>query len=396
MWRVITIILAAVVTVSHGPAFALANTATPTTESSHAALSLLENLPDLPLGKGGAMVSYADLALQAATLGTDTAPGPDDEEGRQRWQQAMRTMTLPQATSQHWSRPEWREAYGFDLFQVEQAVEYGAPPLGVTILRGSFDPDELRTAWTAAGYQPIDLGAGEAYAVREDFQVDVADPGSRMALAYLNVVAIADDGTLIFGSAREIVRQALAATAGEGPSFAGRADIQPLLQAAPADLVSGIFAHGEVLQASPDPVGVMLGDESAEEFAARAAAEQVAAREMPPVVSVFLGQTAGVFAADDATPSVMTSARLVAILAATGPRPAEQGAAVIAERLETERSPAAVGDQPWSELFPERTVMALPEDAAILVELTPAPAVSPFILQSMVFQRAPGFLAWTW
>ena len=54
-----------------------------------------------------------------------------------------------------------------------------------------------------------------------------------MALGYLNVVAIADDGTLILGSTRDGVREALAATAGTEPSFADRADMVPLLRTAP-------------------------------------------------------------------------------------------------------------------------------------------------------------------
>jgi hypothetical protein len=89
---------------------------------------------------------------------------------------------------------------------VEQAAEYGAPPFGLTVLRGTFDPAELRAAWAGGGHQRIDLGAGEAYAVREDFEIDLSDAGSRMALGYLNVVAIANDGTSIFGSTRDGVR----------------------------------------------------------------------------------------------------------------------------------------------------------------------------------------------
>ena len=210
---------------------------------------MLGRLPDRPLGLDGAMVTYADVAGQTAALGVDAPRGTGDEEGGQRWIAAVLPLTLPQATSQHWAQPEWRETFGFDLYQIEQAVEYGAPPFGLTVLRGTFDPAELRAAWARGGYQPIDLGAGEAYAVREDFEIDFSDPGSRMALGYLNVVAIADDGTLIFGSTRDGVRQALAATAGTEPSFAGRADVAPLLRAAPPDLVSALLVDGELLRA---------------------------------------------------------------------------------------------------------------------------------------------------
>jgi hypothetical protein len=159
---------------------------------------------------------------------------------------------------------------GVTVSPVEQVVEYGAPPFSLTVLRGTFDPAELRAAWSGGGYQRNALGAGEAYAVREDFAIDLSHPGSRKGLGHLNVVAIADDGTLILGSAHDGVRGALAA-AGTGPSFAVRA-----------------------------------------------------------------------------------------------------------------------------ELFPERSVLALSAEPAVLIELMPAAGVRPFILQDTLLRRIPGFLAWDW
>lgn len=108
--------------------------------------AMLGRLPDRPLGLDGAMVTYADVAGQTAALGVDAPGAAGDETGGERWLAAVLPLTLPQATSQHWARPEWREEFRFDLYQVEQAVEYGAPPFGLTVLRGTFDPAELRAA----------------------------------------------------------------------------------------------------------------------------------------------------------------------------------------------------------------------------------------------------------
>jgi hypothetical protein len=283
-------------------------------------------------------------------------------------------------------------------------VEYGAPPFGLTVLRGTFDPGELRTAWARGGYQSIDLGAGEGYAVREDFEIDFSDPGSRMALGYLNVVALADDGTLIFGSTRDGVRGALSAAAGTEPSFAGRADVASLLGAAPPDLVSALLVDGELLRAVADPAGAFLGDESPQDFATRVAEEQVEARRLPPVAAALLGQTAGLIADGNqmATPEAIPTppARLVIVLSTINPDAAETSATVIAERLATGKtSPLMSGemaDRAWAELFPERTVRAVSGGPAVLIELAPAPGVRPFILQEMLFQRMLGFLAWEW
>jgi hypothetical protein len=365
---------------------------------------MLGRLPDRPLGLDGAMVTYADVASQTAALGADAPRGSDDEESIQLWTAAVMPLSLPQATGQHWSQPEWRAAFGFDLFQVAQAVEYAAPPFGLTVLRGTFDPGELRSAWARGGYQPVDLGAGEAYAVREDFAIDLSDPGGRMALGYLNVVALADDGTLIFGSTRDGVRGALAAASRTAPSFANRADIAPLLRAAAPDLVSTLLVDGELLRAVADPAAAFLGDESPQDFATRVAEEQVEARRVPPVAAALLGQTAGLLSDTDgmATPagSAMPPVRLVVALSMTGPDAAETAAMVIVERLATGRSsPLMSGetaDRPWAELFPQRSVRAVSGEPAVLIELLPVPGVWPFILQEMLFQRMPGFLAWEW
>jgi hypothetical protein len=366
--------------------------------------AMLGRLPDRPLGLDGAMVTYADVARQTAALGVDATGAVGDEEGVQRWITAVMPLNLPQATGQHWAQPEWRVAFGFDLFQVGQAVEYGAPPFGLTVLRGTFDPGELRAAWARGGYQPIDLGAGEAYAVRADFEIDFSDPGSRMALGYLNVVALADDGTLIVGSTRDGVRGALAAAAGTEPSFAERADVAPLLRAAPANLVSALLVDGELLRAVADPAGVFLGDELPEDFATRVTEEQAEARRLPPVAAVLLGQTAGLIAdgnrmtTPDAIP--MPSAQLVVVLSTINRDAAAMTATVIAERLATGRtSPLMSGemaDRSWTELFPQRMVRDVSGEPAVLIELAPAPGVRPFILQEMLFQRMPGFLAWEW
>jgi hypothetical protein len=240
--------------------------------------------------------------------------------------------------------------------------------------------------------------------VREDFAISLSDPGGRMALGYLNVVALADDGTLIFGSTREGVRGALAAAAGTAPSFAGRADIAPLLRAASPDLVSALFVDGEFLRAVPDPAAAFLGDESPQDFATRVAEEQVEARRLPPVTAALLGQTAGLLSDSNgmATPEepAAAPARLVVVLSMIGPDAAETAATVIAERLATGRSsPLMSGetaDRPWTEIFPQRVVRAESVDPAVLIELLPAPGVRPFILQEMLFQRVPGFLAWEW
>jgi hypothetical protein len=122
------------------------------------------------------------------------------------------------------------------------------------------------------------------------------------------------------------------------------------------------------------------------------------------VAAALLDQTAGLIAdgnqmaTPEATPAPPT--RLVVVLSTTNPDAAETAATVIAERLATGRtSPLMSGemaDRAWAELFPGRTVRAVSGEPVVLIELAPAPGVRPFILQEMLFQRMPGFLAWEW
>jgi hypothetical protein len=363
--------------------------------------AMLARLPAAPLDQTGMTVSYANVAAQTAALGLSTPPNSEDEAARATWAETAIRMALPQTTAQHWTSLEWREAFGFDLFQVAAAAEFSAPPLGVTVVRGNFDPNELRAAWARGGYQPLDFGPGEAYAVREDFALDLADAGGRLAMSYLNVIAIAEDGSLVFGSTRAGVRAALATAAGQEPSFADTPPVAALLRATPPDLVSALVLGGEVLRATPDPAGALLGEESPQVFATRVAAELEEAQRLPMILAALLGQTAGVSATgDDATPgaSAVPISRVVVSLTTPSPETAQDAAEIIAERLATHELPETAGStlagRPWADLFPTQNVQAIPGEPAALIELTSTPGVPPLILQNLLFQRIPGFLAW--
>lgn len=377
---------------------ASAATATPVAdEREESSLGrMLGAIGNFPLGANGATVTYADVALQSSTLGVAPPPDAIDSQNSQQWLPAIQSLALPQSTGQYWARPEWREAFGFDLSQIERAVEYTAPPLSITAVRGTFDLDEVRSAWTQSGYQPLDTEAGEIFAIREDFEVDLADPNSRMAMAHLNVVAIAEDGTLLFGSSRNAVQMALAAANGQGPSFAERPDIAPLVRIAPPDLVSALLVDGDLLQATPDPAGTLLEDESPADFATRTAAAAEEAQRMPPIGAALLGHTAGLFPESDDADS--PAARVVALLITPGHDAALRAAGVVEDRLATQTMPAARGgdlaDRGWDEVFAEWSVSAVPAEPVVHIDLDLAPGVSPFILQNLVFARTPGFLAW--
>jgi hypothetical protein len=370
-------------------------------ETEGSLAGMLGRLPNLPL-QDGTTVAYADIAAQLAALGIASEPDGDSDEQRRQWAAALAHLSLP-TTAEHWGRPEWRQAFGFDIYQIDRAVMLAPPPPGLIVaLRGRFDPDELRAAWTRSGYQPVDLGAGEAYAVREDFEIDLSDPNSRMAMANLNVVALAEDGTLIFSSTRDGVRGALAASSGDAPSLAERPGVTSLVSASPPDLASALIIPGTMLQFAPDVAALMQSDESPEAFATRTAEEAAEASRMPPVAAALLGVTvgtSGVTTASTPPSDAQAAAEAVAVLVMVGAEAATAGAAVIEDRLTNDRSAATMGGDlaglSWTEIYSAWSVEALPEDAAIRMTLTPASGAPVNLLPNLLFTRTPSFLSWS-
>ena len=162
---------------------------------------------------------------------------------------------------------------------------------------------------------------------------------------------------------------------------------------------------GRILIAVLLLTGVGLGGGLAPLVArAGAATSPISGETAAGSLAALLGQTAGLIADGNqmATPEAnpTPSAQLVVVLSTINPDAAETAATVIAQRLAIGRtSPLMSGemaDRSWTELFLRRKVRAVSEEPAVLIELMPAPGVRPFILQEMLFQGMPGFLAWEW
>lgn len=312
---------------------------------------MLGHLPNLPLAQSEATIAYAILAQQAAATGVNPTSATALDAEQRAWVSAMMNLFLP-STAPHWLQDEWVEAIGFDMYQVEQAIEYAAPPPRVTVLRGSFAADGMREAWGRAGYQPIDLDHGEAFAIRDDFAQDLNDPICRRVLAAMNVIALADDGALIAGSDRATVAGALAAASGAGPSLGERPDVEPLAATAPDDLATALLLPGTFVQLAPDVASIAMEGETVDAMTTRMAEEQAA----------------------------------------------ERGATIVTERLETDGPPSGLSgvdaERSWAEMFPQRTVDAVADAGVVLVTLTPAANTRLNALSFLVFSRALTFMAW--
>ena len=93
-----------------------------------------------------------------------------------------------------YAQGQYRDAFGFDLFQVEREISAGQPPDAFSRMEGAFDAGAVAAKLTAAGYAAADDNGAAYYTIRGDSEIgSLADPRSRLALARLNRVAVSGE-----------------------------------------------------------------------------------------------------------------------------------------------------------------------------------------------------------
>lgn len=377
------------------PALAPAQDATPAAASS-AMQELFGLVPAQLPGADDpttAIVSWVDVAAQLDAVGID-APESLDDPAYAEWLAATRWLAFPSDAASYLN--SWRDDYGFDLLQVDQAIDIFAPPAHLALYRGSFDPDEVVAALKDVGYQSVTVNGHELLSIRDDFEID-ADAPTTFRMAGMNFGVVLPDGTLAFSSAGAPLAAVLDVAAGTAPSMLEQASVAMLIDQAPPDLVSALIVHGSALEMGIPPSMLDIvgeGTPDVDAVATAAAGEIAAARELPPVAMALIGSTAGVPLADDATPAAadVPEARAVAVLAMLDPASAEAAAPVVEGRLE--RGATASTRQPFAEMFADWSVEALAGTPLLRVELSLAPGTAPDILTRLLFNRDLGFLSW--
>lgn len=388
------------------PSNAGAQAATPATAAPATAdnglAALLRLAPAVSAGEDAPpaqIAIYADVAAQLGAVGVVPPATPEDETFN-RFVAAIAHLPLPPDIAQHTVDPTWREAFGFDTFQVDRALTIGEPPRLTTILRGRFDERELQAAWRNTGYQPVavDLPGAVVASLTAEPVVDLDSPTAHLALYSMNNAAILPDGTLVFSGTLDGVHAVLDVVAGRASPLANRPGVAPLLAAA-GDLVSATLFDGSGLRGL-DPVVAVLDPTppSADELATRIAE----LGQMPSVGLALLGTTAGgpvrPLGGDAATPFPAPPgaprARFVLALLLANRAAAETAVPVVLERLASGRSTRA--DEPWATIFPaaERRVAAIPDAPILLVDLGLGEDVSPRIGFDLLYTRDLGFVAW--
>lgn len=196
----------------------------------------LDDEPGLPI-----QATYADLSSWFRSHGLD-AGAIDDATFRE----TIASLPLPEPVRDGGMTDAWRDAYGFDLRQVDAILAVGQAPNLVLIMPGRYDPEALYTTWVANGYQAVEIEETTVWSLMPGDRIDLSAPASRPALGMLNTMVVLEDGTLIATPRPSLMASTLRVIQGDDESLAANDGLQPALRRN-VDACAAILATGELL-----------------------------------------------------------------------------------------------------------------------------------------------------
>lgn len=210
----------------------------------------LDDDPGLPI-----QATYADIAGWLDARGLD--PGALDDAALR---DAIAPLPLPEPVRDGGTSDAWREAYGFDLRQVDAVLAVGQAPNLVLIMPGRYDTETLYATWVANGYQAVEVEGTTVWSLAPGDRIDLSAPASKPSLGLLNTMVVLDDGTIVASSRTSLMAETLRVVQGEAGSLAARDDLRLALPGS-VDAVSAILATGELL-AAPERDAIPASPES--------------------------------------------------------------------------------------------------------------------------------------
>jgi hypothetical protein len=325
--------------------------------------------------------TYANVAAQLAAVGVST-PSSLDDPAFPRWAAATSTLTLGSIV---WYmagvyRPEWRETFGFDAWQIDQELVLG--DWDVTILRGRFDEAELRAAWKQSEYQEIVIAGTTVSYFLGDRRLDGSSPVSRLGLGRMNYAVMLQDGTLVFAGTAAAVSAVLDVEAGRAPALADNADVQTLLHTMQPDLVSAVLMNVTVGKA----LEIILARWATSGDSTPSPEDLNRTGVLPPVRLAVLGITPGgpmpapiVGGTPEPVAEGQPRARFTIGLLMADQAAAATAAPVVLKRLTT-LTTLADPDLTYAELYPERTVGVVAGTPVVLIDLAFAEDQGPWVV----------------
>ncbi len=364
---------------------ALAQDSTPVAGSGPQALAMLQYAPDvevLTAGSDDILATVADLERRIATFGVAT-PSSRDDETLGDWERATSGLLLPRTMDNAFSR-DWRDAFGWDGFQVDRTMEVGASAETAELYVGRFDQEEIGRALLSndGGYAEITIdGATAAWSCFPDSGFDPTTVVGLLSLGALNTVAFLPDGAMVAARTLAAATRLVDSATGSAHSLAENDLILPLLHAQTTPLDSAIIVPGVILMGGANPVTAIFGDGTAPaggdigDSMATAIAEHA---KMPPVFVALAGTT-----------GEEPVSRACFTLLVASPDDAVAAVPVIEERLSTGSS--LLDHRPWAEVMGPWTVGAVPGEPVVTIEFA---TERPTLWQTLIYARDIGFIAW--
>lgn len=339
---------------------------------------LVRFLPDSLLGTS--QLDYSDYASKLASYDINGRPTSANEAERR--MEALRGMAFSLAGDL--AAPEWKSAFGFDLWDIDQFLELHGDDVSLTVLRGRFDSTLLVQAWMAAGYEPLRADGGNYYSAGDDWDFDFNDPVSSLHFGRFDNFVLLDSATIIASATRKGAEEVIRLRAGNSASMANGAAFRAIGSALPSNLVTATVLDGRWLQPTMDSAVIVnnpnVPADTRDDLATRIADQEAGASSMPPIAAVLAGATT-------------TNAIVVGVT--FSPESAETAAGVAANRLEIQ---APLGTDyagtPYTDLFAVREVDTIPGQPAFVIDLLPAIGIPTTIARELLLEQSLSLLVW--
>ena len=177
------------------------------------------------------------------------------DSARDAYSEARRGIVLaPGFLGAVFSNQEWEEVFGFNGYEVAQAVSFGETsswPLSAAFLEGAFDDNAIRQKLVDLGYEEIEAFGRAYFSIRDDYAWGSFTSPDAIAGGAMNRVYVSG-AALVASPATEFVTGMLAAWANESPSLADDAAFSNIALALGDPLSAGLLTREAILNHETD------------------------------------------------------------------------------------------------------------------------------------------------
>jgi len=187
-------------------------------------------------------LTFADQERQLSAVGVPAPVGDELPEGH-----LAVTEGLPLRSTAYRLAldPEWWETFGFAPLEVARTLVVGAPGNAVTLFAGGIDPERVREALLAAGYEEVEVDTGGSYlSFGEGISPDTVV--GRLGVGSMNQAVILDD-TVVFTHREAMIQQVVQVIDGSAPSMLEQGGWADMVSTFSADVVGMMGVYPSIL-----------------------------------------------------------------------------------------------------------------------------------------------------